>query len=43
MQNKKISRSECLDIPENLLNIVNNNCSVSVFGQIAFEEVKREI
>ena len=42
MQRECLSRSECSEIPETLLDIVDGKCTLSAWGQIIWEEVQRD-
>ena len=41
MQRESISRSECPNIPETLLDIIDGKCTISAWGKIIWEEVQR--
>ena len=41
MQKETLSREECRDIPETLLDILDDRCSLSAWGRVIFEEVQR--
>ena len=42
MQRESLSRSECSEIPETLLDIIDGKCTLSAWGQIIWEEIQRD-
>ena len=42
MQRESLSISECSEIPETLLDIIDGKCTLSAWGQIIWEEVQRD-